>query len=88
MGAALERPDLELTVSEAARRASTQDGKSPIDHVLSDGEDFELLLALSGDVNDSPVALHRIGQVAERNVVLQDSSGDSVAPIEAMGYVH
>ncbi len=37
-----------LPVSRAARTLARRDGRSAIDHALSDGEDFELLFALAG----------------------------------------
>ena len=88
VGATLTLSDLESAVSEAARRASSLDGESPIDHALNDGEDFELLIAMSGEVADAPVALHRIGRVTEGDVVQRESNGDSFIPIEPRGYVH
>lgn len=36
-----------IPISEAARELSQADGTSPLDHALSDGEDFELLLAIT-----------------------------------------
>jgi thiamine-monophosphate kinase len=35
-----------IPVSPAARRLSRRDGRSPLDHALGDGEDYELLFAL------------------------------------------
>ena len=37
-----------MPVSRAARTLARRDGRSAIDHALSDGEDFELLFALAG----------------------------------------
>ncbi len=37
---------IEAVVSEAAKEASQHDGRSPIEHALHDGEDFELLFAM------------------------------------------
>ena len=39
---------LECVVSEAAVAASKADRRSPLDHALNDGEDFELLFAVGG----------------------------------------
>jgi len=36
---------IERVVSDAAREMSREDGRSPLDHALHDGEDFELLFA-------------------------------------------
>ncbi len=40
---------LQTVVSPAAVQASRLDGRSPLDHLLNDGEDFELLFAVSPD---------------------------------------
>jgi len=45
-GAILDIPLLERVISRDARAASAADGRSPLDHALEDGEDFELLLAV------------------------------------------
>src|SRR6185369_2086636 len=58
-----------VPIAEAARRMS--DGRSPLDHALSDGEDFELAFAVSPAdgqrlLDDQPVAgvtLSRIGEI-------------------------
>jgi thiamine-monophosphate kinase len=42
---AILRDDL-LPISEAAERVSRRDRKSPLDHALEDGEDYELLFAV------------------------------------------
>ena len=68
VGAKLNENLLQAVFSDEAHQLSQQDGKSPLDHALSDGEDFELLLAVDGDVEDSmmqsiEVNLFPVGQV-------------------------
>ncbi len=39
-----------IPISEAANELSAHDGVSPLQHALTDGEDFELILTASPDV--------------------------------------
>jgi thiamine-monophosphate kinase len=61
-----------IPISDAARRLSESDGRSPFEHAWSDGEDFELLLAVPADaaeamIQEQPldVPLTRIGEMIE-----------------------
>jgi thiamine-monophosphate kinase len=85
----------QIPIATDANILSKLDGRSPLDHALNDGEDFELLLALrSGDAasirRDWPFSteLTRIGQLqhAERGIEIVDRSGRR--PLEAFGYLH
>jgi thiamine-monophosphate kinase len=90
----------EVPIHADARRMSQLpgDGKSPLDHALSDGEDFELLLALPPDAARALVAegalapfdlpLTIIGELtAEPGLVAADTDGGR-RPLEPKGYVH
>lgn len=46
-GIVLEEAVLDRVASEAARIAADEDGRSCVDHVLNDGEDFELFFAVT-----------------------------------------
>ncbi len=48
--AELHADQLERVISEDARSVAVQDGRSPLDHALSDGEDFELLVVGGADL--------------------------------------
>lgn len=51
---------IEAIVSEAAKEASGRDGRSPIDHALHDGEDFELLFTMDAHaLSEMPTAESR-----------------------------
>jgi len=71
------------------------DSGSPLDHALSDGEDFELILAVSAETADRIVAdqsigvsLARIGEfVAEPGLWLRDETGEC-QPLVPRGYEH
>lgn len=92
VGAKLNENMLQAVFREEVHQLSQQDGRSPLDHALSDGEDFELLLAVDGDVEDSviqsiDVKLFPVGQVIDSGFYLLQSDG-STEPIEPGGYVH
>lgn len=73
-----------------------QDSRSPLEHALHDGEDFELLFAVSeadsmklqnGLFRSSGMNLYHIGRfIAEKNVVLKRQGSSEVLP--AAGYEH
>jgi thiamine-monophosphate kinase len=94
-GAAVETP--KVPISEDARRLAAQlaDGSTALDHALSDGEDFELLLAVPpGDVakiaREQPLAVRisDIGQfVPERGLWQTDNRGQHT-PLAPRGYLH
>jgi thiamine-monophosphate kinase len=83
-----------------ARRMSLLpgDGKTPLDHALSDGEDFELILAMPPNAAHALVAIAGrspldlpitiIGEVtAEPGLVAEEPSG-ARRPLEPRGYLH
>lgn len=82
-----------IPVSEAARQATG--GRSALDHALGDGEDFELLFAVSPHdgaklVSDNPIGtrLSHIGEItAEQTCLLRNDAGD-LTPLERLGWSH
>ncbi|MCS6976211.1 MAG: thiamine-phosphate kinase [Gemmatales bacterium] len=84
-----------IPISEAARQM--REGKSALEHALSDGEDFELLFAASPSegrwlLRDQPLAewgvsVHRLGEFVPEGFRLRTSDG-VVRDIEPRGYVH
>jgi len=86
-----------VPISDAAQQlaAESGDGRTALDRALSDGEDFELILAVPPDeaqrllhLQPLDVPITRVGQfVAERG--LQGVTGDGVtAPLAPRGYQH
>jgi thiamine-monophosphate kinase len=80
-----------IPVTDAAR--AMKDGRSPLEHALSDGEDFELVFAVSPTdagflLHTSPIpGLSIIGEcVAETGLWLEESGRRR--PLPPMGYVH
>jgi thiamine-monophosphate kinase len=84
-----------VIVAEAAMSAATASGRSPIDHALGDGEDFELIFAVSSEAGRDLLTrpriecgLNWIGEfVAGSRVTLRRSDG-SEHPLAARGYEH
>jgi thiamine-monophosphate kinase len=86
-----------IPVSEAAVELSQQraDGQTPLDHALSDGEDFELLLALSPDeaerlLKDQPIGvpLTIIGRFIETPGLFAIDETGIERPLIPRGYEH
>jgi thiamine-monophosphate kinase len=90
-GAILDAPA--IPVSESARQAG--DGRSPLEHALGDGEDFELLFAVSPNdgaklVSDKSIGvrLSHIGEItAEQSCLLKTEAG-SLKPLKRLGWSH
>ncbi len=91
IGAELAKELLEPVISDDARRAADQDGRSPLDHALNDGEDFELLLAVGGDAPGPPAIegayLHPVGTVVADGVSIKRRDG-STSPLVPGGWEH
>jgi thiamine-monophosphate kinase len=83
-----------IPISADAKRMN--DGRSPLEHALGDGEDFELLFAVSpGDgqalLAQQPLAtlgctLCRIGEFAAKGLWLEDAAGR--CPLAPAGFAH
>lgn len=85
----------DIPVAEAAFQLSEQDGRLAVDHALSDGEDFELVLAVPAEeatrlLGDQPleVPLTRIGELIEPAGLWQLNSDGKRTPLAARGYEH
>jgi thiamine-monophosphate kinase len=88
VGAQVEE-DLVLAAAHAdVRQASAADGKPLLEHVLGDGEDYELLLAIAGEVSDAPVSLHPIGRVVGTRELRMLHKDGQLRALEPAGYVH
>lgn len=88
--------DLEnIPVSQAAVELAKQDGKSALDHALSDGEDFELVLAVPPEEARRIVAEQAVGVkvtdigefVAEAGLGSRTCDGTR-SPLSPKGYQH
>ena len=84
-----------LPLSAAALELSKKDHRSPIEHALTDGEDFELVLAVPSEVasrllQEQPLAvsLTRIGELVEQPGLWQLDAAGKQTPLEPRGYEH
>lgn len=81
-----------IPVSAAAHRLSKQTSKSPLEHALGDGEDFELLFCVSKETAEAithtyPNELTEIGYVTDQpGLVLVD--GTQRRALKPSGYIH
>jgi thiamine-monophosphate kinase len=83
-----------LPISADARRLAAQDGKSALEHALTDGEDFELVFAVGPEdarrlIAQQPVAgigLHHIGEFVPEGYWLEQDG--KRRELEPRGYVH
>jgi thiamine-monophosphate kinase len=81
--------------NDAERLASMDENQSALEHALTDGEDFELLLAVppaaaDGLLGDQPleVPLTRIGECIEKAGLWQRGADGSLTAITPRGYEH
>lgn len=92
LGATLDLPA--IPIAPAAHELSRRDGRTPLEHALTDGEDFELVLAAAPDeaarlLRDQPlgVSLSRIGEIVDvPHLFGRDESGTH--EIVPSGWVH
>src|SRR5262245_5781124 len=83
-----------IPICKSAQDLAARDGRSPLDHALSDGEDFELVFTVSsGDADrllrEQPVAgisLVQIGQVVQNGYWLERAGKRE--RLEPRGYEH
>jgi len=93
VGAVLEGPLLEMTISSAAVELSGQDGTPALEHALCDGEDFELLVVCDPhiDVQQVPppdLLVHAIGTIKAGSGIELKSEDGGMQPLRAKGYEH
>ena len=94
VGAEVDAPA--VPVSPDAERLAERDGRSPLEHALSDGEDFELLLAVSAEdaarlAREMPlgeVPLTAVGRVVEGEGAVLVAADGARRPLEPSGYEH
>ncbi len=81
-----------IPVSTAARELSRTSGRTPLAHALGDGEDFELVFAVSPEdgaelLREPPIAgLAKIGECVESGLWLE--AGGVRTPLAPTGWVH
>ncbi len=88
--------DLEaLPLSDAAHELSKKDNRTPTEHALADGEDFELVLAVPDDVakkllQEQPLAvsLTHIGELTAQPGLWQRDDTGKQTPLKPQGFEH
>ncbi|MCS7015937.1 MAG: thiamine-phosphate kinase [Gemmatales bacterium] len=85
----------QIPISSEAYQLS--DHREPLEHALSDGEDFELLFAVAPEdgqrllqqqpLRDLNVTLYHIGECIERGVYLRRAKGE-LQDLPPLGYLH
>ena len=87
VGAVLDERQLRDVISEDAKRAAATSGRTPLDHALTDGEDFELLMAVEGEAMETKFPLFRVGRITESELTIARDGGN-VELLIPRGYVH
>ncbi len=87
VGAELDERQLQAVISDDARQAAASSGRTPLEHTLTDGEDFELLMAVEGEATGLEIPLFRIGRITESGLTIAriDGRGETLEP---RGHVH
>lgn len=90
LGAILDRDA--IPVHSDAHAMARRDGRTPLDHALNDGEDFELCLVVPPEavagLEGANLVIHRVGEVvAEQGIRLRASDG-SMQLCEPRGFDH
>lgn len=87
VGAELDERQLRGVISEDAKQAAASSGRTPLDHALADGEDFELLMAVNGEMTGTEFPIFRIGRITASGLTIARDDG-KVESLEPRGYVH
>jgi len=87
-----------IPIAEDAVKLSQQSGRLPIDHALSDGEDFELLFTVSAQESEkllslqpfqsSGVTLYEIGELTSEAGLRMVSANGIAKPLIPKGFEH
>lgn len=94
-GVAAELDLRAIPISDAAHQMSQASGRSPLQHALSDGEDFELLITAPPESADAilrdatlPIPITPIGTIVEGMGVWTCDSSGARQRLPAEGYLH
>jgi len=87
--------ELRIPISADAVEASSRDGRSPLEHALHDGEDFELLVTMTEAdaerlISETPfeTKLTLVGRIVEGSGVSIRGKDGKDRPLSAGGYEH
>jgi thiamine-monophosphate kinase len=81
-----------IPVHPDANRLSADDGRSPLDHALNDGEDFELCVVTAREhvelLRHAGVALFELGAIVPEPGIRLRSADGSLTPFSPRGFDH
>ncbi|MHC4661872.1 MAG: thiamine-phosphate kinase [Planctomycetota bacterium] len=84
-----------IPISDDAKHLAGQDGRTALDHALTDGEDFELLFTCAENVAEALTAggvcgipVSRIGHITGRGVIRLIDTDGKIHEVEPKGYLH
>ena len=85
--------ELAIPIAEDAVKLSQQSGRSPLEHALSDGEDFELLFTVSPQeakklLSSQPFPLYDIGELTVEKGLRMETANGIIQPLIPQGFVH
>jgi len=90
-GAVLDESALEAVIHPDARLLAKRDGRSPREHLLHDGEDFELIVVLPDEVPDQDwqrLGLLPIGRIASETGLFLEQADGQRETIPIRGWEH
>lgn len=89
-GAALDVPALERVIHDDARRRSGQTGRTPLDHALGDGEDFELIVCAPAarEAQALALGLQPIGRIVETPGMRLRQADGALEELAPSGWEH
>ena len=94
-GVAIELWEEAIPISDAAERMAKESGRTPLDHALHDGEDYELLFTVGAreaselvQRPDLPVRITCIGEVTDGGGLCIRKRGEERKPLDPKGWRH
>jgi thiamine-monophosphate kinase len=89
VGAILDESMVLAAASEAAHAAAGQSGRSVLEHVFADGEDFELLFATAADNHElQTLGSFPLGEIVAGSGMKLRRPDGGLDPLEPRGYQH
>ena len=82
VGAVVEADDIPIHPDAVTM---SRDGRSPLDHALNDGEDYELLI--TGQLDGASALVKRIGRIVAGSQLMLNRAGN-LEPLEARSWEH
>lgn len=87
VGAVLDEDRIAHVISESAQVCSRHDGRSALEHALADGEDYELLMAVSPQTQVGALDLRAVGTIAVDGFQIRRLDG-RIETLRPEGWVH